>query len=71
MSEGEVCGCVVAALAELAPDPRTEVGRYYVCWLHRQMVIWDGGQWRWSDKPEDIRRLPRTADCATSAEVPD
>ena len=71
MSEGGVCGCVIAALAELAPDPRTEAGRYFVCRLHGQMVLWDGNRWRWSDRPEDIRQLPRMADCTRESGVPD
>ncbi|MEV5264791.1 hypothetical protein [Streptomyces werraensis] len=66
-----VCGCVVAALADMAPDPCTQPGRYYLCREHGQMVVWDGGQWRWSDQPADLDQLPRTADARRPAEQPD
>lgn len=62
MSGPDACGCVVGALVEMAPDPATEPGRYFVCRPHEQMIVWDGLRWRWSNQPEDIAELPRMAD---------
>jgi hypothetical protein len=70
VSEGPVCGCVIAALAVLAPDPRTEPGRCFTCHLHDQAVLWNGRHWRWSDKPEELNQFPRSADCTPAIEMP-
>lgn len=72
--QASVCDCVVAALAEMAPDPRTEPGRHFVCATHGQVVVFDGGSWKWSNQPEDIQQLdiqqlPRMADCAGAGTV--
>lgn len=68
---GGACTCVVLALAEMAPDLKTEAGRYFHCRSHGQMVVWDGQRWRWSNQAEDIDQLPRTADCAPAGTLPD
>lgn len=67
----EPCTCVVTALAEMAPNPLTEKGRYFHCVNHGQMVVWDGARWRWSNQPEDIGQLPRMADSAPGDALPD
>ncbi|AZM47835.1 hypothetical protein DMB38_20410 [Streptomyces sp. WAC 06738] len=56
-----VCKCVVAALAEMAPDPATRPGRHFRCTRHDQVVVWDGLTWKWSNQADDIGEFPRLA----------
>ncbi|MFC9505441.1 hypothetical protein [Streptomyces sp. NPDC057002] len=63
------CDCVVSALVVLAPPRRTEPGHFFYCDSHRQMVVWDGHRWRWSNQPEDIQELLRMADPAKADAV--
>ncbi|MGW3153750.1 hypothetical protein [Streptomyces sp. NPDC001089] len=65
------CTCVVSALVDMAPNPKTEIGRYFHCENHGQMVVWDGRRWRWSNQQVDIDQLPRMAGCAADTEMPD
>lgn len=68
---GPMCGCLLAALAEQAPDPGTQPGAWLCCESHGQMAVFTGLSWSWSNQPEDIAQLPRTADCAQSGTVQD
>lgn len=66
-----VCDCVVAALAEMAPDPATRPGRHYRCAEHRQVLVWDGATWKWSNQPEDFAAFPLMEDSAGPEALPD
>jgi hypothetical protein len=67
----ETCACVVAALVEMAPDPRTEPGCFYHCADHGQMVVFTGRRWVWSNQAVDMAELPRMAGCDESGPLPD
>lgn len=64
--ETPICACIKKNLGRILVGEQPPVGLesgkdeeenliWHICAAHRQIMLFDGSSWKWSDKEEDVR----------------